>query len=276
MKFSNYSIFRKDLLAHGFAVAAEHSLAMGFDAVEVLASYKSTPLFESIAAAEKAKRLLDSYGLSVSCYSMAADLTEKDPEKGIDSVLYNVECAAALGAPYFHHTLIPAYRYPTPRLSYAEALEAVRENAARTVEHCAKYGIVCLYEPQGLYFNGVQGVSHLLEKMKKHYTNVGICGDTGNSLFVDVPATDIFAAFAKDIRHIHVKDYTVTDPDGGECRERSLSGKYIREVLPGKGVNDFEKLFSHVKGYDGNISMEFVCDDEAMRAAIAYIKGFFC
>ena len=272
MKITNYSIFAKDVCEHGLAYAAEHTARLGFDAVEFLATYKHAPIFESVDAAREGKRLLDSYGLSVSCYSMLADLTVADPAQCLDRVLYHVECAAVLGAPYFHHTLIPAYKYPTPAFSYAEALETVSEKAERIVAHCAKHGIVCLYEPQGLYMNGVKGLSDLLSEMRKRHENVGICGDTGNSLFVDVPAEEIFSAFARDIRHIHVKDYTVTEPDGNECRERSLSGKYIRAASLGKGVNDFEKLFSYVKGYDGDVSMEFVCDDDEMRASIEYVK----
>ena len=272
MKFANYTLFWKDTCRHGLAYAIEHTAALGFDAVEFLVCYDRAPLFESVEQARAAKRLLDQNKLAVSCYSMLTDLTHPDPSVVLDPVLFNIECAAALGAPYFHHTLIPSYSTKTPRRSYTEALEAIIGRAEQIAAHCAKYAITCLYEPQGLYMNGVEGLAPFLARMKKSHPNVGICGDTGNSLFVDVPAEEIFRAFASDIRHVHVKDYIVTDPDGSEWKQRSVSGKHIRDVLPGQGPTDHARLFSYLGDYRGDFSMEFSGSDEEMRASLAYVK----
>lgn len=275
MKFANYSMFSREIKSHGFEYAVEHTAKIGFDGVEFLAYYNGKPFFESIEKAREAKRILDSYGLSVCCYSMLAKLTVPDPAIGLDPVLYNIDCAAELGSPYFHHTVIPEYTHPTPDLTYAEALAAVSERASIIVERCAKYGMTCLYEPQGIYMNGVDGLSGILNEMKKNHSNVGICGDVGNSLWIGVPPEDIYAAFSKDIKHIHVKDYVIKDTFEEGHTDFTTSGKAIYEAIPGEGIVDFKKVFSYVKGYTGDIGMEFSCDDDTMRKSIEYIKSYF-
>lgn len=275
MKFTNYTMFQREARNSGLEYAAEHTAKIGFEAVEFLDIYYRQPLLRSIEDAKDAKRILDSYGLSVSCFSMFTKLTLADPTDCFDKALRNIEFAAELGSPYFHHTLIPEYEYPIPRLTYDEALESVFERAERIVEHCEKYGITCLYEPQGIYMNGVEGLSGILNAMKKNHANVGICGDTGNSLWVDVSPEDIYAAFANDIKHIHVKDYVIKELSDEKHKDRTTSGKAIFEVLPGEGCIDFKKLFTYVKGYTGDVAMEFAASDEVMKKSIEYIKSCF-
>ena len=275
MKFTNYTMFQREAHKLGLEYAVEHTLKMGFEAVEFLDAYTTPSIIKDVQEAHKAKKLLDSCGLTVSCFSMYTKLTVPDPTLCFDKALRNIEIAAELGSPYFHHTIIPEYAYPNPRLTYDEALEAVFERADRIVEHCGKYGITCLYEPQGIYMNGVSGLRGILEAMKKNHSNVGICGDTGNSLWIGVSPEDIYTAFAKDIKHIHVKDYVIKKEIDEKCKQRSISGECIYDVLPGEGIVDFKKLFSHIKGYTGNVAMEFVASDEDMRRSIEYIKGCF-
>ena len=275
MKFANYTIFEKDFRLYGLEYAIEHTKKLGLEAVEFICLPRvKKHIFESVGEAKRARELLEKAGLSVSCYSMYADLLSESWEEHLALTLHNVDCAAELGSPYFHHTLIPYPNYPSPRPSFDEAFSAVFEKAERIAEHCEKYGINCLYEPQGLYMNGVEGLTRLLSEMKKRHSNVGICGDFANSLFVDTPPEDIFIAFASDIKHIHVKDCVVSEPDGTECRYRSTGGKYIRDALPGEGCVDFAKLFSIVKGYDGDISLEFSATDEQTLRSLEYIKSF--
>ena len=106
--------------------------------------------------------------------------------------------------------------------------------------------------------------------MKSRGCNVGICGDTGNSLFVDCDPVEIYKAFASDIKHIHVKDYYVTDtPVSGT--KTTLCGKYITEAPFGKGVVDFGACFALVPGYNGDISYEFSGTDEDVAGAVAIV-----
>ena len=273
MKFANYTTFEKDFRLFGLEYAVDHTKKLGLDAVEFICLPRvKRYIFERREDARTAKKLLDSRSLAVSCYSMYVDLL--NGERGdFELVLHNIDCAAELGSPYFHHTFIPSAVYPSPRPSYETALSAVLEKAEIIAERCAGYGITCLYEPQGLYMNGVEGLSGILSEMKKRHSNVGICGDTANSFFVDTPPEDIYSAFKDDIKHIHVKDYLVSEPDGGESRYKSRDGKYIREVALGSGSVDFKKLFSLLPDYSGDISMEFDAPDEEMRIAIGYIQS---
>ena len=276
MKFANYTIFEKDFRLFGLEYAVEHTKKLGLDAVEFICLPRvKRYIFERREDARAAKKLLDSQKIPVSCYSMYVDLFKGESDD-FELALHNIDCAAELGSPYFHHTFIPSAVYPSPRPSYEAALNAVLEKAEIIAERCADYGITCLYEPQGLYMNGVEGLSGILSEMKKRHANVGICGDSANSFFVDTPPEDIYASFKDDIKHIHVKDYLVCEPDGSECRYRSLKGKYIREAALGSGSVDFPKIFSILPDYSGDISMEFAASDEEMREAVEYIRTLAC
>ena len=95
MKFANYALFKNEHRKFGIEYAVKHSAKLGFESVEFLARYTDEPLlFKNLGEVREAKRFVDSYGLSVSCYSMLAKLSLSDKEKSLGCVLHNVECAA--------------------------------------------------------------------------------------------------------------------------------------------------------------------------------------
>ena len=277
MKIINFNHFSNEFRLLGVDEAIDHTLRLGFEGVEFLSFYNDeTPLFENVRAACETKKALDKGGVAVGCYSMLADLTIADPELCLNSVFRNIEYAAALEAPYFHHTLIPYFGDAYGFSDYSEALSSVLEKAERIAEYCEKYGITTIYEPQGKYINGVFGLGTFLDKMKKRHSNVGVCGDTGNSYFVDETPENIFLSFAKDIKHIHIKDYLVKEPEEvEECGQRSIKGKCIYSTPLGEGNIDFKKLFSSLYNYDGYVSLEFVGTDDQMKKSVDFIRDIF-
>ena len=61
---TNYEQFFRDIPQKGLTYAAEHTLALGFNAVEFLC-YTLSPDFD----VKEAKEVLTAYGLPVSCFS---------------------------------------------------------------------------------------------------------------------------------------------------------------------------------------------------------------
>ena len=274
MKFSNYSLFSTEQNTKGLEYALEHTAKLGFDAVEWIdRADMDNPKIADVKAANTVKKELDGRELSLTCYSLLLNLAAEDYEVQMERAFRNIEYAAILGAPYFHHTVVPHYNYSElAKTSREDMLRLVADRAETVAKRCNEYGIVCLYEPQGIFFNGVKGLSLLLGEMKSRGCKVGICGDTGNSMFVDTPPIEIFKTFIDDIKHVHVKDYAYSDKDL-EKSYRTLRGKIIYETALGGGGCSPDACLELVRDYPGNISFEMLDSDEEMRNNIKFVKN---
>ena len=188
-----------------------------------------------------------------------------------------VEFTAALGSKLFHHTFTICLPADKEALTYGEVLEKVVPVAKKIADRCKELGVTALYEPQGRYFNGMEGFCTLLNEMKRLCTNVGVCADVGNPLFSDCDPVALTAAVAEDVKHVHLKDYIRTDAPlaGKPSNQVSKAGKYLYDCPIGEGIVDiggFLKVLERV-GYDGDLSYEIVGDAEQARKAIAYVNG---
>ena len=271
MKLSNYILFCYEYKEYGLEYALRHTKDLGFDAVEFLALSPGKSLVMSTDRREL-KALLRKYSLYVSCFSVCADLSAKDWDDVKPSVLEAIDLAHYLGSKRFHHTLVPALELSESSPSYDDIFDTVVLRARELADYCNERGITCLYEPQGMYFNGVDGLGRFYNKIKSLCKDVGICGDVGNPLFADTPATDIYNAFIDDIKYVHIKDYVVSDTPFGEGEQlKSRGGKYIAECALGDGVTDFGYVFGKLleKGYDGELSFEFAAGDAELERRLS-------
>lgn len=277
MEIVCYSGFYRDVKNHGLEYAAKHARALGFDAVEFLEFAPQYKAVDCLAqTASEAKRILDAYGLRVSCFSVCVDLLYgANIERTMERMRQLIDFAAAIGSPKLHHTLIPTLNFQACTLPYADALQAVLPHAKEIANRCAAHGMLCLYEPQGAYFNGVEGLNGFYERIKRECPNVGICADLGNGVFADTSACDICDAFIGEIRHVHAKDYRVTDhPEADKACTRSRDGRYVCDCAMGEGVTDFVGCFAKLKqaGYRGDVALEIEGDDETVQNSIAFLK----
>ena len=277
MKYSNYYAFQRDCKANGIEYAAKHSAALGFDAVEFLDVLMSpSPQYESLDASY-VKSVLEQNGLTVACFSVVVNLLTTDFAILKERFAKQIEFAARLGAPCLHHPLVPGLSMAEDAPSYASVFDRILEPAVWIAERCAEYGLTCLYEPQGMYFNGVEGLKPFYQCVSKACSNVAICGDVGNALFVDVSANEIYDAFLHDIKHVHVKDYLIGDRAIEERCWQSRGGKWISECPIGTGVTDFSYCFNRLKqvGYDASISFELDGDDKTLTDALQKVKSWW-
>ena len=273
MKYANYSVFSTDLHTQGINYALEHTEKLGFDAVEWIdVSLTENPRIKGTDEAKEISRKISDKGFDVACYSLLVNLEAPDQDKTVDGVYRHIEYAAIMGSPFIHHTVVPGYNYAEATKSIDEMISIVADGAEKIAKRCNEYGICCLYEPQGAYFNGVSGLRALLSEMKARGLDVGICGDTGNSMFVDVPPAEIFASFAPDIKHLHVKDYLYSQD---MAKHVARSGRFIHDAKLGLGDAEVEKCLSYVKDHDRFVSFEMSASDDEMRENIAYVKSIF-
>ena len=277
MKFTNYIAFRNDFRQQGIEYATERSARLGFDSIEFLDLCPSETCAFNLTSNSDVRRACEQNGLQVACYSLGADLLANDQSQLKTQLCQQIEFAAEIGSPYFHHTLIPSLAEDPRVPSYEEVFDSIVETAVWIANRCKIYGLTCLYEPQGMYFNGVEGLNHLFERVRQECSNVAICGDVGNSLFVDTSPNDIYDAFITSIRHVHVKDFQINDrPFEDGVFFLSRGGKYLRECQLGEGIVDFEYCFKKMKDhkYQGAVSFELDGSDQILTKAIEQIRAF--
>ena len=133
-----------------------------------------------------------------------------------------------------------------------------------------------------MYFNGVNGFGLFYSEMKKRCPNVGVCGDVGNTFFVDESPVPFFQAFAADIKHVHLKDYWMNNElaDGKGCEFRSRSGAGFDGAMIGCGQVDIVSCLDALKahGYRGAFSLEIDYHKEYSRhtrMAFALVRDHF-
>ena len=190
MKFTMYYGFTDNVLSMGIEKASETALRLGFSSVEMFANLVSgeTNSIEDVKTAKRVRKVLEQYNLPLACYSVYVNLW-RNPE-GEKELIKQLEIAAELGSPYFHHTLLPWLTLSDSRPDHQEALEEAVEAAARIATYADALGVTCIYEDQGYYVNGIEGFRGFWEEMKKYSNNIGICGDLGNILFVNEKPED--------------------------------------------------------------------------------------
>ena len=271
MKYANYSIFSTDFKEFGLDLAVKHTLEMGFNAVEHIENAMvDNAKLQSLSDALRMRKLLDANGLTVSCYSVVLNLLAEDVAVQKERMLRHVEYARELGSPFVHHTLVPGYDREKKTMTLSEVLERIADDAADIAKYCNVNGMMCLYEPQGLYFNGVDGVGAIIREMRSRGLKVGVCGDTGNSIYVDVDPVDIFRTFSRDIVHVHVKDYCYGRAE--EARICSEGGKAISDSRFGEGDCHVKECLAQLSDYSGDISFEFKDTDSEMARSIEWVK----
>lgn len=263
MQFSFYNRFKEMAMQDGVKVAAHYAIDHGFSSVEVSEGFGSVPLFSDTTDAKEAKKILTEHGLTTACYS-AGIIVYKNPD-AVSYLKKQVELAAALGCPYFHHTLL-LWLSPTPGMpSFDEGIDCAVEVASTVANYAKTLGVRCIYEDQGLFANGVDGFGAFYRKLKQCCDNVGVCGDMGNTLFVDEKPENFFAAYANDIYHVHVKDYLIRSFEKAPSSRwyPTPGGNWLRDTMVGDGNVDIAacvKILQKV-GYTGSYSLE-LCHPE--------------
>ena len=267
MKIASYNTFSSDVINHGLEYALNHTKDLGFDGIELIHIRGELPHIEAV---KRARERFDAYDLPVVCYSVYADLSVTEQE-----LMQHAQIAAAFGSPFLHHTLAPRLYFTPEAPDYDEIFDRIVDAAERIANYCATLGLTCLYEPQGIYFNGTDGLGRFFREMKRRCDNVGICADIGNPMFVHAEPTDIFSKFEKDIKHIHVKNYLISqeEKDGLECYQIGAK-KWLCDVDIQHGNADIGACLSKLPHYNGFISIEKHSSDETVKGFIEYIKNF--
>ena len=259
MKFCFYSGFNQSLQEKGVKNTAEWAQKNGYSAVEFLQLdadnwHKGV---ETLSQARDVQKILQNHNLTTACYSIGINLLEG--RVAVDWLKKQAELAAELQSPYLHHTLIDSLSLPPNAPSFDTVFQPILDAASEVALYCQHLGITCLYEEQGMYFNGVKNFGRFFTEMQKRFQNVGVCGDFGNILFADEDPYEFFKTFLPHIKHVHVKDYEKRFVPTDGCLQ-SKKGTFLKDVPLGKGIVPVRECLKLLRGinYDGYFSLELV------------------
>lgn len=273
MKICMYAFFSDILRREGACEAVRFVKNCGFDAFEVLQALRpgARPLFESADKARELRALMDKEGLRCACYSISANvladnLGESFDQSGVDALKHCADMAKILGSPFLHHTLTIGYVPSDPAADSLDAiLDDLLDRASEVAEYANSLGLTVLYEPQGFYVNGLDGFTRFYEGMKQRGYKIGVCGDVGNSLYVNCAPDAFFAKYASEVLHVHLKDLHVEDEvlsRQNAAPSRSWNairdGRMITETRLGEGMVDMDACMAHLRRvrYNGYYALE--------------------
>lgn len=273
LTISMYPFFGDILKREGAREAVRFARECGFSGVEILEGVRpgSMPLFKDDRQIIELKQLLDENGMVCTCYSVSINilsdaLGENRDLSGVEALKLCADRAKALGSPFLHHTLTIGYNPPADSVdTVTEILPALLERVSEVAAYCNQLGLTVLYEPQGHFINGLDGFPRFYDTMKSRGYHVGVCGDTGNCLYADSDPVAFFARYAKEIRHVHIKDIQVENSavnrESTAPSQRwdvSRGGTYLTDTYLGEGSVDLNACMEHLQrvGYTGAYSIE--------------------
>ena len=258
MHYSMYSQFSELLKRVGPEAAADQVKAMGFGSAEMFSGIQPTTVAD-VETARRVRQIFEDRGLHFACYSVYGDLYQK--EENIQLMMLHADLAAAMGSPYLHFTILPWLTLDETKPAIEEGIAFAVNAAERVARHAEPLGVTCIFEDQGMYLNGIENFGKFFYELKRRCSNVGVCGDVGNILFVDEDPAPFLEAFKDEIKHVHIKDY-LRKPASYEPPSRdwlpTRSGQFLRDTMVASGVVDFEACMKVLKaiGYDGALALE--------------------
>lgn len=226
-------------------------------------------------AAKKIKAYADSKNIIFPCFSVFVKFAAE--EESIHRLKKYARVAKILGSPYLHHTIVGEYEKSERVLPYKKELFDKGVKAVQEIyDYGESIGVKAIFEEQGYLFNGVKGFGEFLKAVGR---NVGIVADFGNIYESEDNLYDFLNEFAHLVVHAHIKDVILSDTNHDGKGLESLSGKYMYEAEPGRGIVNIEKAVKILKysGYDGYYGIEYSLNEENsqdMKNVISFIKKY--
>ena len=282
MHYTMYSRFSELLKEVGPEAAADRAKEMGFESVEMFSTTSpgEPSIIPDVETAREVRRIFEDRGLHFACYSVYAFLYEN--EEAQKNMLLHADLAAALGSPYLHYTILPWLVLDEDKPTIEDGIAFAVDVAEKIARYCEPLGVTCIFEDQGMYLNGIENFGKFFYELKSRCSNVGVCGDVGNILFVDEDPAPFLEAFKDDIKHVHIKDY-LRKPAGSDPVGRywlpTRGGQHLRDTMVASGVVDFKACMEVLKsiGYDGGLGLELGHPepfDVGVKQAMEYLNRY--
>lgn len=204
--------------------------------------------------AERIRAEAEKRGVALPCLSAGVTLTGPQGDVNVDRLRDCADAAKIMGIPYLHHTICLTLRPEDAKASFEQVLEETLPRVRAVYDYAADCGVQCIYEDQGVYFNGLDRFSRFMEALERP---AGVVLDMGNIGFAGEKAGTFARRWADRIAHVHVKDYRIRAAGSTEKGYR-LGDVMLTPALPGDGdmgVTDAVNVLRE-SGYAGWLMLE--------------------
>lgn len=209
-------------------------------------------------------------GMTYCCYDIGVNLVgenEKDRTTAVDLVERGVDfCRNELDCPI----VMLAGSNAAENMTNDEGRKFYGETLARCYERTRGSGVTLTIENFGVYPNFTAGAAHNLEVLETaNYPEIMFAFDNGNFLLGDDEPTHAYGLLQDRTAHLHIKDFSLTDPDDKRSLPSPSGKRYVACPL-GNGdgeVAEILDLFSKSQ-YNGWISLEVHGSDDPLAAAV--------
>ena len=209
--------------------------------------------------AKKLRAYCDEKGIQVVCVSVGGELVGDDGEAKVSRMQKYADVAKILGSAYLHHTI--AFNFWDPDSTLANQTEFFSQGICRArqiFDYAKARGIQAICEEQGYIFNGIRGYGKFLDTIDKSY---GTVADFGNIRQAEEHIEDFIAAYFPYIRHVHLKDVTITakeDRPIGKGEFLTVNKNYMGSSIFGQGSVNMEAGIRALQkfGYNGYFAIE--------------------
>lgn len=202
----------------------------------------------AIAIRDEAEKL----GVVLPCFSTTANLIGEGRSYWVDRLKKYADILKLMNIPMLHHTIYPLLK-PEDRRSPDELVEEAATAAREVYDYAESLGVRCVYEDQGLSFNGVNGFDVFYQALNRP---AGVVLDLGNVAFVGEKPAPFAEKYLDKIVHVHVKDYFINR--AVPAHYELYDGTKIAPAVLGEGDMQLTDALKIVKnsGYRGWYMLE--------------------
>lgn len=254
MSFDKFIAFCKELQVDGVELSEQH--LVGVDAGKV-------------------RETLQTVGLDLPSYVIAADFVQPDKKRMEEAILQTTEkIAKAIECGAKHIMLSPGS--PKDGLSLEEARDLIAQGLEMITRFGTDRGLTVSTENHGglAYFRG--RVEHMMEFCKKAPL-LSLTFDSGNFLFVGEDLLQALNALCEKVVHVHLKDYVILDEDTNSGKDFTRNTVSLESVPLGRGNVPTCDILGTLRnrGYKGYISLESGGTDapeDGIREGLQYVR----
>jgi sugar phosphate isomerase/epimerase len=231
----------------------------------------------------EARKVMDDNGLTMPMMCCSPDFTHRDAgfrRKQVELEKGWIDMAAALGGQYAR--VLSGQRRPD--VSREDGIRFAAESIEACIPHAQNLGITLILENH--YKDNYWQYPEFAQKMdvfcdlvdRIHSPSFGVNYDPSNTFLAGEDPLELLRRVKQRVVTMHASDRYLAEGTIEDLRREEDSvgyAKRLRHGEIGKGLNDYDAIFSELKGvgFDGWISIEDGVDGmEQLRASVAFLR----
>ncbi len=251
--------------------------------VDGLEFYSGFLDLQSVTHALEARRLVEDFGLTVPMFCCSPDFTHPDPafrQQQVDLEKGWIDMCAALGGTFCR--VLSGQR--RPEVSREEGIRYAAEGIEACIPHAAERGVTLILENH--YKDNYWTHPEFAQKTdvfcdlvaRVHSPHFGVNYDPSNTILAGEDPLELLRRVKHRVVTMHASDRYLIEGTVEDLRREEDSvgyAKRLRHGEIGKGMNDYDAIFSELKGvgFDGWVSIEDGMDGvEQLQRSVQFLR----